>query len=292
MTMGWYHRVKRRYPLKCLKRGHFTFGPARIRSGDLFGFFTRETNLPQMDHLTVYPRIVPLEKLGIPSRQPLGDKRTRSDIFQDPILTLGVREYQPGDSLKRIHWKNTARSGKLLTRVFETTTTVDVAIFFDVRTVPPPLQGVVTKRLELGIVATVSLANHALAHGYRVGLYVNQNRWFTREPVRLPPSQNPDQLRQILETLAQVHPSATMPINLVVQRESAGLAWGSTLVVISASPTISIKTSLLKMKRAGRRVVLVIIGGEKTAEIPGLSVYHIGDDVNWSEMEQLSILSR
>jgi len=51
----------------------------------------------------VYPKIVPLEKLGIPSRQPLGEIRTRNHLFHDPVLTMGIREYQFGDSMKSIH---------------------------------------------------------------------------------------------------------------------------------------------------------------------------------------------
>lgn len=292
LTLGWYHRVKRRYPLKCLKRGLFAFGPARVRSGDLFGFFTREMTLPEEDYLLVYPRIVPLEKLGIPSRQPVGDMRARADIFQDPILTRGVREYQPGDSLKRIHWKSTARTGKLQTKLFETTTTPDVAIFYDVRTSKPPLQGVITERLELGIVAAASLANHALAHGHRVGLYVNQNQRFAGKPLRLPASQNPDQLRHILEALAGVHPIDMISIEQLVQRESTLLGWGSTILVISAAPTDLLVATLLKMKRAGRRVMLVAVGEQKPSATGGIPIYHISDDVNWSEIPQLSISGR
>ena len=292
ISIGWYHRVKRRYPLRCLERGYFPFGPARIRSGDLFGFFNREMKLSQTDYLTVYPRILPLEKLGIPSKQPLGEIRTKVDIFKDPVLTLGVREYHPGDSLKRIHWKSTARSGKLQTKLFETTTTVDLGVFLDVRTVKPPLQGVIPDRLELGIVAVASLTNHALAHGYRVGLYVNQNRRFLNEPVRLLPSQNPDQLRRILEALARVYPAETIPIDKVIQRESGGLAWGSTLLVVSAVPTDAMVSILLKMKRAGRRVVLVVVGEEPSMAIRGFSVYHVRDDVRWNDLEQLSIVSQ
>lgn len=107
LTLGWYHKVKRRYPMRCLQRGYFAFGPARLRSGDLFGFFRQEMEIPQVDYLMVYPRIVPLEKLGLPSKQPLGEILTKSYIFQDPTLTLGVREYNAGDSLNRIHWKST-----------------------------------------------------------------------------------------------------------------------------------------------------------------------------------------
>jgi uncharacterized protein (DUF58 family) len=237
----------------------------------------------------VYPRILPLAKLGIPSRQPVGDIRARADIFQDPILTLGVREYQPGDSLKHIHWKSTARTGKLQTKIFETTTTSDVALFYDVRTTKPPIQGVVPERLELGIVAAASLANSALSQGHRVGLYINQNRRFTNQPLRLAPSQNPDQFRHILEALAGVHPLDMMPLGQLIQRESTLLGWGSTITAISAAPTDLLVATLLRMRRTGRRVMLVVIGNEKPAATGGISVYHVGDDVNWSEIEQLSI---
>ncbi|MBI2847763.1 MAG: DUF58 domain-containing protein [Chloroflexi bacterium] len=289
-SLTWYHKVTRRYPVKCTQRGYFAFGPARIRSGDLFGFFSRETEVPQTDYLMVYPRLVPLEKLGITSRQPLGDILTRRHIFQDPILTMGVREYHFGDSLKGIHWKTTARRGQLLTKLAETTTTVDMGIFFDVRTVKPPFWGSMPELLELGVVASASIANFALASGYRVGLYVNQNKQFTDEPTRLPPSQHPDQLQFMLESLAQVHSTETIPIARLVLQESRNLPWGSTIVVITAVPTEALLAALVNMKRAGRRVALVTIGGPETPfSQDSLSVYHIKQDVLSSDLDTLTL---
>lgn len=290
LSLGWYHKVKRRYPMRCLQRGYFAFGPTRIRSGDLFGFFSREMVIKQVDYLMVYPKIVPLEKLGIPSKQPLGDIRTKRHIFQDPILTSGVRDYHFGDSLKQIHWKTTARLGRLQTKVFEPTTTTDMVLFLDVRTIKPDFWGNVPQLLELGIIAAASIANHALAAGYRVGLYVNQHKRFSDEPIRVPPSQHSDQLMHILEALAQTHPSETMPIARLIQREGRSLSWGSTLVVISAMPTDTFFSTLVKMKRAGRRVVLILVGGpEPSISKDGLTVYHIKDDVMWRNLETLSM---
>lgn len=290
LSLNWYHKVKRRYPMRCLQRGCFTFGPARIRSGDLFGFFSREMEIQQVDYLMVYPRIVPLEKLGIPSKQPLGDIRTRSHIFQDPVLTSGVRDYHFGDSLKRIHWKTTARLGRLQTKVFEPTTTIDMGIFLDVRTMPQPIWGSVPQLLELAIIAAASISNYAIAAGYRVGLYVNQRKRFPDEPIQIPPSQHKDQLLHILEALAQIDPSETMPIARLVQQEGRNLPWGSTLVVISAMPTDILFSTLVKMKRAGRRVALVLVGGsEPSISKDDLTVYHIRDDVIWRDLETLRI---
>src|SRR4030042_779477 len=187
--IGMYHRVKRRFPMRCQQRGAFIFGPTHIRSGDLFGFFRRDKLFGSLDYLIVYPRLVPLEELGIPSQQLCGDIRLKHHLFQDPVLTAGVREYQSGDSLKRIHWKSTARLGKLQTRVFEPTTTVDISIFLDVRTLKAPLWGSSYQLQELGIITAASIAQDALKAGFRVGLYVNQITRFSQGMLVVPHSQ-------------------------------------------------------------------------------------------------------
>lgn len=290
-SLGWYHRVKRRYRLRCQQRGCFTFGPTQIRSGDLFGFSRQEMLIEQVDRLTVYPRILPVEQPGIPSKQPLGDIRIRRYLFQDPTLTRGVREYQSGDSLKRIHWKTSARLGRLQTKLFEPTTSVDMGIFLDVRTVPPPGWGSITQLHELGIIAAASVANHAMAAGYRVGLYINQLRQFTGERIRIPPSQHADQMVHILEALAQVHSSIeTSPAARFVALESRNLPWGSTILVITAVPTEALLATLLRMKKVGRSVALVQVGGpEITSGRDGLPAYRIPAEVPWQDLETLTL---
>ena len=290
LSLGWYHRITRRYTMRCLQRGYFTFGPTRIRSGDLFGIFNREKEIRQEDYLIVYPRIVPLEKLGIAANQPAGDIRTRRHIFEDPILTLGVREYRSGDSLKRIHWKTTARLGQLQTKVFEPTTTTDMTIFLDVRTIRPSLWGYGPQLLELAIIAAASISNHALKEGYRVGLYANKRKRFPDELIRIPPSQHTNQLLRILEALAQIGPTEVMNIDRLVQNESRNLTWGSTMVVITAMPTDALLSTLAKMRRGGRRVALIVVGGPAPSmRKDGISVYHIREEIAWRELETLSV---
>ena len=288
-SVGWYHRLRRRYRLRCGQRGCFTFGPTQIRSGDLFGFSRQEMRIDRVDRLTVYPRILPVVRPDIPSKQPLGDIRIRRHIFQDPILIRGVREYQSGDSLKRIHWKTSARLGRLQTKLFEPTTSVDMGIFLDVRTVPPPGWGTVTQLHELGIIAAASIASQAMAAGYRVGLYINQRRQFTGERIRIPPSQHTDQMVHILEALAQVHTSIeSAPAARFVALESRNLPWGSTVLVITAAPTEALLATLLRMKRVGRSVVLVQVGGAAALSgRDGLPGYRVPDDTPWPDMNEL-----
>ncbi len=288
--VNMYHRVTRRFPMRCRQRGSFIFGPTYISSGDLFGFFRRYMNIDKLDYLLVYPRLVPLEKLGIPSRQFFGDIRLKRHLFQDPVLTAGVRDYHTGDSLKRIHWKSTARLGKLQTKIYEPTTTVDISIFLDVRTLRAPLWGSVSQLQELGIITTASLSQHALKGGFRVGLYVNQITRFSQGLIRVPHSQHPDQLPRILEALAQLHQVEALPVDRFIRQEARGLPWGSTLVVIAAQPQDELLATLLDLKRVGRSVALVKVGGEAPEVSEGsLPIYHINDDVAWDLVKEIEL---
>ena len=291
-SINWYHRIKRHYSIQCPHRGYFAFGPTKISSGDMFGFFTRYQEIDSLDNLMVYPKIVPLEKLGIPSRQPLGEIRTTNHLFQDPVLTMGIREYRYGDAMKSIHWKSTARTGQLQTKIFEPTTTVDMGIFLDIRTVKRPIWGVVSEKLELAIVAAASIANEALSEEYRVGLYVNQNNPDSPELIRIPPNRHPEQLKRILEALAMIQPIYSTPIEGLVMTESRNLPWGSTMVVITAVPTEPLLSVLFRMKRVGRKVVLITIGGVEPVSSNGLTSYHVSDDIAWEKMETLSLGAR
>lgn len=288
--INMYHRVTRRFPMKCMQRGAFIFGPSRVRSGDLFGFFHKDKYIDTLDYLLVYPRLVPLEKLGIPSQQFFGDIRLKHHLFQDPVLTAGVRDYVSGDSLKRIHWKSTARLGKLQTKVYEPTTTIDLSLFLDVRTLKAPLWGSVFQLQELGIITAASISQYALEAGFRVGLYINQVTRFSQGMVRVPASQHPDQLLRILEALAQLHQVETVPAAAFIRQEAANVPWGSTMVVITAQPGEDIMAALLDMKRVGRSVALVVIGGEKPSFISGtLPVFHVTDAVAWDVVKEIGL---
>src|SRR3990172_7103537 len=133
-SLRWYERVRRRVTITCMARGYFPLGPAHLRSGDLFGITSHSRYIESTDYLIVYPRIVPLEALGIPSLHPLGDQRSRRPLLEDPTRTVGVRDYQPADPLRRIHWKATARMGQMQTRQYEATTAHRLVIFLNMDT--------------------------------------------------------------------------------------------------------------------------------------------------------------
>jgi uncharacterized protein (DUF58 family) len=111
LSVRWYERVRRHYRVRCTARGFHAFGPAVLRTGDVFGLRTKELEIRGEDYLLVYPKLVTLDRLGLPAANPFGDvPLQRQWLFEDPMRTIGVREYRPGDSPRRLHWKATARA--------------------------------------------------------------------------------------------------------------------------------------------------------------------------------------
>jgi uncharacterized protein (DUF58 family) len=169
----WYERVTRRYTMRCMARGVHTFGPTVLRSGDVFGFQNRQETLANRQYLLVYPLVVPLTRFGLPARYPFGDYQAPRRLLEDPSRVIGVRDYMYGDDLRRVHWKATARTMQLQSKVYQPTTTYTLVLFLNVMAQLDAWFGFHPELTELAICATASVADWALDHGYAVGLYAN-----------------------------------------------------------------------------------------------------------------------
>lgn len=274
-SLRWYERVQRSYVVRAAQRGIFTPGPAQLRAGDIFGLFEDEQSLELPNKLIVYPQIKTLEELGLPPKEPLGDRRARFQLFEDPSRTMGARDLRPGDSFKHIHWPATARRQTLQTRVYEPTTTLTAVLCLNVATMPKPWQGILPGLLEEVIVVAASLACYAIESRYAVGLIANGAVPRSDRSVRVMPGRAPDQLMRILESLAALTGFATASMDRFLLSESPALPWGATLVVITGVLTADLLATLKQLQSAGRRIVLITLAAEPPPQLPGMLIHHI-----------------
>jgi uncharacterized protein (DUF58 family) len=138
----------------------------------VFGFYTRSMSTAAPTFLTVYPKIVPLAHLGLPSKSPFGSLKTHKIIYEDPSRIVGVRDYVPGDSLRKINWKVSAALGKLQVRKFEPAITLDTLIFLNLNLEEYDL-AYADGATELAITVAASIANHLAGLRQPVGLISN-----------------------------------------------------------------------------------------------------------------------
>ena len=274
-AMLWYSSVKWKYDLPCLKRGYYSLGPAVISSGDIFGLYSRSFQTPMEDHVIVYPKLFPVGRLAIPSQQPMGESKTGYRVFQDPTRPVGVRDYQPGDSLRHVHWKASARLQSLQVKVFEPTTTFKVALFLSVESFKDN-GSVHEENFELGISVAASLAHHVVEQGSPAGVFVNTRRVDSDQPVSLAPSGSRDQLTSILEALANVTVASSGPFELFLESEQRVLHAGTTVALIFARPPETLPLLLHALKENGFKLLLFFIGeGEALPWGEGISVHRI-----------------
>ena len=282
LSIRWYERVRRHYTVECGARGVHAFGPATLRSGDVFGLGTRELDLPAEDYLLVYPKIVSLERLGLPTRNPFGDVSLRKQwLFEDPLRTVGVRDYRPGDTPRRLHWKATAHEpGQTLkVKVYEPTTSHRLHVLLNVGTSEQnwSWQGYDPEALEAAITTAASVASWASERSLLVGLSANANIFHSSTRVSIAPSRDPQQLMHILEALAKLVPMASMSAEALLEFEARDLGFGATVVMVTTVASDSLIRRLRLLERAGHQPVLLLITADERplAPLDGLAAYAI-----------------
>ncbi len=274
-AMLWYSSVKWKYELPCPKRGYYTLGPTVISSGDIFGLYSRYLKTALEDHIIVYPKILPVGHLGIPSHQPMGESRSEYRVFQDPARPVGVRDYRHGDGLRHIHWKASARLQSLQVRVFEPTTTFKVALFLSVDSFAHD-GSFREDDFELGISVAASLAHHVIEGGSPAGVFVNTRRVDSRQAVCIAPSGSRDQLTAILEALAKVTAFSSGPFELFLENEQKVLRAGTTIALIVSKPPEILPLLLNTLKQNGFKLLVFFIGeGEAFPLGEGIPFYRI-----------------
>jgi uncharacterized protein (DUF58 family) len=276
----WYRKVSWKHRLQGNKRGYYRLGSLTLTSGDIFGFYPRWRQFSGADHVTVYPRIFPVERLEVPSLHPMGESKTDRRIFQDPTRPIGLRDYRPPDSLKHIHWKATARRQELQVKVFEPTTALKVCLFLAGDGYPPedPRS---EEEFELAVSTAASIAHHFIDQGTPVGLISNGRQADSGQGIQIPPGGSRHQLTEILESLAKVTPRAKDPSETFLPRESRSLPSGTTLILVVSRIPGSFFRLLKDLEESGAKLLLLRIGDPEESAfqgmIPSCSIRNSGD---------------
>lgn len=279
------------YQVRFLMRGYYQLGPLLLESGDLFGLHRRFRIDTQPHFVLVYPRVVPLEGYDLASRRPIGEVRLTHRLFEDPTRISGVREYQPGDPLNRVHWRATARTGALHCKMYEPSCIAGVTLLLDFHVAGYPALRE-PARSELAITVAASLLNAVYQMGQQIGLVTNardaadrirmegfrqefQTRSLAREmaeapsrsdrlrPVVVETRRGPEQFQRILETLARAELTDGLSAAQLVLEASSRLPRDATVVAVLPEATPETAIALGSLRRRGFAVTAVLVMPEQ-----------------------------
>ena len=284
-ALGWYERRRWRVRLSARERGHFQIGPSQIQSADLLGIFSRHWEGGETTSFLAYPRVFALDDLGFPADRPLGESKGRNVIFEDPLRIAGLRDYEPGDPLRRIDWKATARRGELQSRVYEPSAVQHLYVLLNIDTLEHSWEGYLKDDLERTVSMAASLAVWGAGRRYAVGLLANGSLPNSDRPIRLAPSRSRSQLPRILETLAVVQPLTMGDLAGSLRRESSRLPLGSTLVLVAALIPDELAVAMRRLQGEGHQVAVVVTSDRVDLDkLNGLTVRVTGQHLEASEV--------
>lgn len=284
-----------RYTVQPRQRGLYRVGPLLLTTSGPLGLMRRFHVERQAAFLTVFPRAVPLGERFALGGHPVHEVPRRRSLFEDPTRFLGVREYQPTDGPRRVHWRASARTGALHSRVYEPSVLGGLLLCVDLHPQAYAAAGAQAEAgdplLELAVRAAASLAEHVLLGDQAVGLLANggdaaerypadwtgvtfqrraaalqagaarhNERSRRRRPVEVPAKKGAWQRGLLRSALARLEPADGMTLAELLLSELPRLPRALVLTAITPALTPQLAAALQAVRRAGIEAQVVWIG--------------------------------
>lgn len=260
-TLGWYERVTRRLRITAHERGVYEFRGARLRVADIFSRESMARDDETKLRYRVVPRSVPV-RVGAPLSHLPGPARVAQGLFEDPALYAGVRPYQPGDALRRVHWRASARLGQPVSRRYEPAHERETVIALDVQTLPGKywLMQYDRELIEALCTAAMSLARSLITSGTACGLAANGYSEGLSRQVFVGPSAAPSQVDRIADELCGLSRWPSLPYARLLAGLARRLPPQTAILALSGRDGADFVPVLRRLSSNGRQVTLVAIG--------------------------------
>jgi uncharacterized protein (DUF58 family) len=285
-------------------RGYYPIGPTLLETGDVFGLHRRHRVIGEPVYVMVYPKVLPLPKYDFASERPIGEVRLQNRLFEDPTRTAGVRQYMTGDPLSRIHWRATARTGQLHSRIFEPTSLAGATILVDFHADGYHDRGE-PHRSDLAVTTAASIAYAVSVLNQQLGLASNgrdaadrireealekkkangtaEGEFETRDaarsryelledsdrirPVTVDTRRGIDQFQKIREALARLEVSDGMTFVQLSLEMAPRMPRDATLIAILPRVPVETAIAIGTLRRQGFAVTAILIGLDETEKL-------------------------
>lgn len=294
-TLAPHERVVRHFHVTAKRRGVHELGPVRLSVGDLFAGTADERERRSVERLVVRPRTVAVRGLE-PRTRFGGDERARRGLIEHPLSYAGVREYQPGDSIRRIHHRASARLGRPLVKRFDPSRERAILLALDLQTLDGPAWQPTydDDRVEELCVVAGSLARALRADGAAVGLAVAGYAGSPRPVAVLAPSEAAEQVGRILDVLARLSPFPSATFERLLGSLPRSLRPGAEIIVLTARDPGPYLGAMRRIRSIGFGVTLLGVGprgGFATgrARSAGLAARSVRLDGSWADAAGLLV---
>jgi uncharacterized protein (DUF58 family) len=237
----------------CQQRGQYNLGPWSLRSGDPFGIFRVTIPYPTANTVVIHPPIHSHIPIPLPDGQSSGQARARERRWQATINAASVRDYQPQDPLRWVHWPTTARRGALFVRQFDLDAAGDIWFLLDLQAAAQIGQGADGTE-EQAILLGAALASKGLRQNRAIGL-----AGYGRKPQLIHPGHGQSQQWKLLRALALMTADGDGDLSLAIHDIGQVAQRGSAAVIITPSGQAGWIPELLHLAQRGLRCSVVLL---------------------------------
>ncbi len=261
------------YKVKCVrKRGLYILGPLELQCADPAGVFPRTLRIDVFTELLVYPQALDLKDfpvLGYGTLANVGTETTLNPGHSEEFM--GLRDYQRGDSPRRIHWPSTARHNRLLVKEFQEDVVTEVTIFLDLYRLSLTGFGDVTS-VEYLIKTAASVAKAAIEKSHLVQVFA-----LGKQVNHVPLGGGMQHLITILDRMTFYKAEGEGSFEDIFSQKVRHLRRGSTVILIVSATNFSLarlRPTLRYLVISRIKIIVVLIDDRSFLKI-------------WEEQERL-----
>jgi len=245
----------------CSYRGTFEIGVKYIEFEDFLGIFKLVYKNKKPNKITVYPEIIPIEQFKLNTDYMSESQSMLSSRYDDLSTIVGFNAYSYGDSLKKIHWKLTAKTGELVVKKYQSTSETSTIIVLDLETNP--------YSYEQNIVIEDRVIESALAV-----IHYCLNKWipikllyYDNGEIKITDAKNALSFDDIYASLASIGFNQEMPVSDILEAYLSDSVFKTNIILVTSNLNYDLYNQIHKALSSGYEVEVVYISPEEVTGV-------------------------
>lgn len=267
-SLAPFHGKNFSFELQCNYRGNYEIGINSVEIQDFLGLFAFRYNVFEPKYVTVYPSIIYLDRFFLKTDFQSESHSILNSRHEDMATVSDVRNYAFGDSLKRIHWKLTAKSGDIMVKKYQSTSETSVVMILDLKK-NPYSTGINVIIEDKVIESIVAVLHYCLYNWIPVNLIYYNGRLVTVQ------AKNHLMFNELYELLAKVKFNESIPVKDLIEVYVNDTMSKTNLLIFTSNLDYELYDQIYKTTVSGFDVSLVYTSSESLTGMPSNDVDNI-----------------
>lgn len=284
MTIGPWKRKREVKSIAIKYRGVYALGPIELLIQDALRIFTWNKKIESGKSFKVYPKVYNIENLELKALQSFGSISNRQLAFEDSTSISDIRKYAPGDSIKRVHWKLSAKNGRLYVKNFEKSGSTAVYLYIDLY--KRAFSGEHAKDLEeRAAELTCSITFYLMEKAVPIELYL------TNSNISSIKAGDVSHFTRVMDMMCQAKPNGDRVMEDIIEKRLDLMNRGASVIIITGDISEKAATLYCSMKENGYDLIIVYVNDgkmpnvkRKMLEACGIKLYMVKHDSHVGEV--------